>query len=213
MDINDLRLYGYHYVAESDIDFNTKINLLEFVREASHDEILSLLATGKTELYEDRVVLDTMEMVISEDIGTWRAARAGKKAMKQTGGNPLAGLAAGMHKYVQHHKQMKVARGVGVTAILAALAVAAAKFAKASKKLTAGCKELKGQAEQNCIMRNDIKITQQKIRLYQSGMSKCAGTKNPEICRAKIQLKIKKLENKIAKKRKINSSQIVIGGT
>jgi len=146
METNVLRVFTGHYVLESDIDSEDKLDLLKFVKVAERDELLAFLGTGEpvevttehenliteTELYVIDLLSEGFGDTLKKASGYTKYA-SGKSLSK---GRDLYGSKTrGLKKMKAGKKHMAVA--AAGTAAVAAGTIAAGKLLKRRK-----CKNL-----------------------------------------------------------------------
>jgi len=195
MDRDVLQVFAGTYVAESDIDVKLKLHLINFIKEADEYEIIKLLKTGDLSDVQENEKEDLMTEYNSSFIGIY--LNEAKVKMGATGSSPKDYYKQfqGINIKVPMSNTSKGLAAAAAVALVVAGAYAIYKryFSKAAK----ACKGKSGSERSVCIKKFKIDAIKAQISALNSGMGKCAKTKNPSKCKAAIQNKVAKLKAKL----------------
>lgn len=195
MDRDVLKVFAGTYVAESDIDVKLKLHLINFIKEADEYEIIKLLKTGDLSDVQENEKEDLMTEYNSSFIGIY--LNEARVHIKGTGGlsprqydKKFGGL--GINTMSGTSKGLAAAAAVALV-VAGGYAIYKRYFSKAAK----ACKGKSGSERSVCIKKFKIDAIKAQISALNSGMGKCAKTKNPSKCKAAIQNKVAKLKAKL----------------
>lgn len=171
----DTKLFAMYYTEAHDrLTVSEKKQIIDFIDEANHDQVLNLLVTGR--MVND---LSSLKEGIAKDIG--RTYRTIRHYEGPAAANTKAAIA-----------------GLAVAAVVAAAGVAAAKVYKAYfSKASKACNKFEGDAKKKCMKKYKADAIKQQIASLNSAKSKCKNTKDPKGCVAKIDVKVAKLKQKL----------------
>jgi len=200
MDRDVLQVFAATYVAESDnIKINDKLSLIDFIKEGkpsckteSEDVLL------QTEHYIESLV-EQYKNVTEQDRATKMAdmeARMdkilAKSKVRMAAGRKQRAAEISAREKAELQKVVVVA--VVVAAIIAGSYMVYKRFfSKAAK----ACKGKSGGERKTCLQTFKNNAVKAQMSALNSGMGKCAKTKNPTKCKLKVQNKIKRLQSKI----------------
>lgn len=201
MDLDILKVYASTYISESDIPFDEKIDLINFVKIAEKEEVLSLLATGSPILTENETLLQYTEMVIDEGISDRIAGKRAHNVMiksMQKGDNFGKTIGKGLRSFDRTKKGVQVAGAVGVAAIIAA---AYAVYKRFLSQAATACGGKSGGEKTACMNAYKKKAYQAQIAQLNKGLSNCpkGDDAKANTCRSKIHHKIISLKKKVSK--------------
>jgi len=100
---------------------------------------------------------------------------------------------------------------VAISALIAsAIAASVLLYKRFLSKAAKACKDKKGSDKTNCMRKFKITGYQQAIKSLKQSLLKCSNTKDPSLCKSKIENKIKNYEFKIKKEtNKLSESKIM----
>jgi hypothetical protein len=213
-----LKTFAANYISmQENLSTADKITLLKFVKEATVDEVKSLLITGQYEVQQESVkqfdnkfgILFEFAPGELEDLGL-RGTMGGIKGGIRTGVVNMNKLL----KYIQDKSKeaewagkqqgIEIGRsdvmhqaGVGLAAVAVAalvLTVAHATYKRFLSKAARACKGLSGDNKTSCMNRYKREATKKQVSDLTLGIQGCSKTKNPLKCKQKIGNKINKLK-------------------
>lgn len=170
MKLNELKKFTLFYILEhKNLTKAQKLQLGEFVKEANEDQVNYLLLTGKPCGGKDaKDFIEKNPKMVSEITDV---AAAG--ALGAYGGISAAVLAA----YVG--------------------TVAGTIWKQYLSKAGRACKGLKGLEKKSCMVKFKRQAVKKQLSVATSSKSKCAKTKDPVVCKRKLDNKIRKLKAKL----------------
>jgi hypothetical protein len=173
----ELKIFALEYVKLHDnLSKEQKFAIGDFIMEASDDQVNYLLATGEV---KDKLTEE--DKTLLKEVSDYEAASDTGKYLGQQAGIRAGGLGA-----------------LATMAVVAAVVVAAMKIHKSFlSKAARSCKGKSGLDKTNCMVKYKKQAQAAKVKTLQSGMSKCAKTKDPSSCKAKLQAKINSEKAKI----------------
>ena len=185
MDTDVIKVFAATYVKESNISYEDKLYLVNFIKEAEKDQVLSLLTHGTPDVVtESECSLEYVEQWIDSLISE-------KRGREWHESSDLPNIT---------FKGRSSTEGKLAVAAVVALAVAAAYLAYMAFLSKAG-RACKGRPDRNnCIAQYKNKGLQAQIQTLKSKTAACSKTKDPAKCKGQIQKKISKLEGKKIKK-------------
>lgn len=150
MDTDVLKVFAATYVKESDIDFNDKLYLVNFIKEAEKDAVLSLLANGTPDVItESEIPLDHVERWI-ESLVEDRVPAYGKGREWRPVGQPDPNYSSNMDSAYQMAKTAKEAgKGKGAAIAIGAAAIAAAGALAYKRFFSKAAKACKGKPDRS----------------------------------------------------------------
>jgi hypothetical protein len=181
-----LKVFAATYVSESEINEDEKLELIQFISEASKDEILSLLSNGSMnpfliEIIDPRQLVET-ELYI--------------EGLVEEVQYPLVPYKGTLPATIP---QGKGKTGAVIAAAAAAAAVIAMGYATYKRFFSKAAKACKGSEDRKaCLKKFKVNAIKAQIQTLKSGMGKCAKSNKPEKCKANVQNKINKLQAKIS---------------
>ena len=169
MKLHELKEFTLYYILEHDnLTKAEKLQLGEFVKEANDDQINHLLLTGKP--------------------------CGGKDAKDFVEKNPE--LVAEV--YQAHDIEQAGIAGMLTATLLAYTGFALGKIWKQYlSKAARECKGLVGLEKKSCMIKFKRQAVKKQLSAASSGKSKCAKTKDPVVCKRKLDGKIRKLKAKL----------------
>ena len=214
---NDLKIFALEYVKLHDrLLKEQKLVIGQFIMEASDDQVSYMLLTGEV---KDKLTKENRELVITEagDSGAMKsltnfltktsseyldkASNMGKRAadsldkINQQSFNKgvSRGLKHGLEKGQAAGYRQGALTGLGVAVAVAAIAtISYGVYKRFLSKGARACAGRSGTEKTNCMNKFKNQAMAAKIKFLQTGMAKCDGTKNPSVCRLKLQKRINK---------------------
>lgn len=169
MKLHELKEFTFYYILEHDnLTKAEKLQLGEFVKEANEDQVNYLLLTGRP--------------------------CGGKAAKDFAEKNP---------ELVSEVYQARDIEAAGVAGMLTATLLAYTGYALGTiwkqylSKAARECKGFTGLEKKSCMVKFKKQAVKKQLTAVSSGKSKCAKTKDPVVCKRKLDLKIRKLKAKL----------------
>jgi len=177
MNTKDLKIFAMYYVMEhDDLLKEEKLGLIEFIKEASEDQVKFLLITG-----------EVMPKLVQEDIDALKEAPLGGQAWKAFGSTSMF-----KDPVKATYKAGQTSGATHAVVVAAALFAGAKAYKRFLSKAARACKEKGGVDKTRCMQKFKLDAKKAKIAAMQKGMSACSKTKDPSKCKAKLQGKIAK---------------------
>jgi len=174
---HDTKLFAMYYTEAHDrLNTSEKKQILDFIEESSHDQVLNLLTTGQ--------MITNLDEKIDIPVSPSEIARR-YRTIKHYQGATTANIQA--------------AQGLlAVAAVVAAATVVSMKIYKAYfSKAAKSCNKFKGDEKKKCMKKFKVDAIKQQIASLNSSKSKCKNTKDPKMCVSKIDIKIAKAKQKL----------------
>lgn len=213
MKASELRLFMGEYIVASDISKKDKLQLLEFAKTASEEQLSYLLLTGKpvknvplSEQDENPLTRDMVERVIVGIINITRE-KLGQVSSSLHGTpdfsnylNPSAvydlitsnmGKALGLHKIYG----AGAVHGVGAT-LLAVLLVRVSSmiYKRFLSKAAKVCSDKSGEQKTLCMKQYKANLLKAQLKYLGQSLAACNKAKKPEVCKRAIQKKINSIK-------------------
>jgi len=175
MNNTELKIFTMYYINEhDDLSKEEKLALMEWVKDATPDQVGYLLLTGEVKeklTEEDMDLLNDKYSILESWQSQWMST-----AQQQD-------LAAGSI----------VATVYALAAIKAGFMAYKRFFSQAAK----ACAGRSGVEKTSCMNQFKTKALQAQIKVLQSAMGGCSKSKDPVKCKAKLQNKINKIKAKM----------------
>jgi hypothetical protein len=227
MDIDIIRYFGAAYVMETTLPPKEKCNLIDYIKEATWDQVLHLVLNGqkserKLTINEQYVLEAQAENKIYplilrylSEAGKGKGPKVTtqgtkKKAMetmwsdvdkgyKYAREKVKKGVEGGKSLSSKHgRKVMRYSGKLGVAVLVAAATAAAHRAYKIYlSKAGRACAGTKGTEKRECLVKFRKAGYQAKMNSYLKAKGDCAKSKNPEACKRRLDSKIKKVKYKI----------------
>jgi hypothetical protein len=202
-----LRQFAATYVSlQENLSNGEKISIIKWIKEATDDEIKSLLITGNYTLQKESVSTfdNTVGQLLDEVAGIGSAFKGFLSADGRlfTGVVDMARLNQIVSSLVKQSWEAGAGTGAfvgfGSAAIVALIFVVAHRaYKRFLSKAAKACNHLGGIEKTNCMSKYKIEATKKKIEDLRTGKQSCQHTKNSSKCEDKIDNKIKKLQSKL----------------
>jgi hypothetical protein len=201
-----LKTYAIFYVAENDeFDAKKKLDMLTFIESADASMIEDLYENGEIKAPSDYISSDDelATKVFEEGLALMEKGLLNEESASVTAGKEMVKTAkdywatkAGQAGEKLHQAAQHMPGGVaGLQAVPAAVAAAAAitagvlAYRKYFSKAAKACKGAPDKSD--CMAKFKEKAKAAKVQAMSAGKAKCAKSKDPAACKAKIDAKIK----------------------
>lgn len=166
--LSNLQYFTTNYISfQENLTEQEKGTLIKWVKEATNDQIKSLLITGDCEYHQEAVKIFN-EFNLDRTISGAFGRQSGQQQ----------GLAAAV---------------IAAAAITLAYKSYKRFFSKAAK----ACSHYSGNQKTNCMTKYKKQAMTSQVSFLKKGMSQCSKSKDPTKCKQKIQTKINSIKGKL----------------